>query len=185
MDKWLIVDRDGVINYDSDEFIKSPDEWRPLPGSLEAIAALNAAGYRIVVISNQSGLARGLFDHDMLVSIHQKFTTLLEEKGGRIERIYFCPHGPDDHCACRKPLPGLFSQFAKEFNIELGGIYAVGDSVRDLEAAYSAGANSILLRTGKGNQSAQSLRALPDDNPLRQIPIYDDLASFTEKLLSK
>ena len=185
MDKWLILDRDGVVNYDSDEFIKSPDEWHPLPGSLEAIAALNAAGYRIVVITNQSGLARGLFGHDILGAIHQKFNTLLEQKGGQIERIYFCPHGPDDHCACRKPLPGLFNQFAKDFDIKLEDIYAVGDSVRDLEAAHSAGANGVLLRTGKGEKSAQSLCALPDDNPLRHVPIYNDLASFTENLLSK
>lgn len=185
MDKWLILDRDGVINYDSDEFIKSADEWCPLPGSLEAIAALNAAGYRVVVISNQSGLARGLFDHDMLCTIHQKFKNLLEQKGGRIERIYFCPHGPDDHCDCRKPLPGMFSQFAKEYNIELEGIYAVGDSVRDLEAAHCAGANGVLLRTGNGEKSIQSLRALPADNPLKHVAVYNDLASFTEKLLSK
>ena len=114
MSKWLILDRDGVINHDSDEFIKSPDEWHPLPGSLEAIAALNSAGYRTVVISNQSGLARGLFDHDTLNSIHQKLETLLAQKGGQIEHIYYCPHGPDDHCRCRKPLPGLYEQFARQ-----------------------------------------------------------------------
>jgi D-glycero-D-manno-heptose 1,7-bisphosphate phosphatase len=185
MDKWLILDRDGVINYDSDAFIKSADEWYPLPGSLESIAALNAAGYRIVVISNQSGLARGLFDQDALNTIHKKFKQLLEQKGGQIEHIYFCPHGPDDHCACRKPLPGLFKQFAKDFGVKLEGIYALGDSVRDLEAAHSAGASSVLLRTGKGRQSVKSLRALSDDNPLRHVPIYNDLASFTEALLNQ
>ena len=108
MDQWLILDRDGVINYDSDQFIKSPEEWQPLPGSFEAIARLNAAGYRIVVISNQSGLARGLFDADTLELIHQKFKRLLATHNGSIEQIYFCPHGPDDNCDCRKPLPGLF-----------------------------------------------------------------------------
>lgn len=184
MEKWLILDRDGVINYDSDHFIKSPEEWRPLPGSLEAIAALNNAGYRIVVISNQSGLARGLFNSDTLETIHQKFRTLLDNKGGRVERIYFCPHGPDDQCTCRKPLPGLFNQFAEDFNIELEGIYAVGDSIRDLEAAYSAGANSVLVRTGKGEKSAQSLRALPEGSPLSCVPVYNDLTSFVDHLLS-
>ncbi len=184
MDKWLILDRDGVINYDSDDFIKSPDEWRPLPGSLEAIAALNAAGYRIAVISNQSGLARGLFDHDTLTAIHHKFQTLLKNKGGQVERIYFCPHGPDDHCACRKPLPGLFNQFAEEFNVDLGDIYAVGDSVRDLKAARSSGARCVLLRTGNGKQSEQNLIALPEDDPLHHVAVYNDLASFVNHLLT-
>jgi D-glycero-D-manno-heptose 1,7-bisphosphate phosphatase len=184
MDKWLILDRDGVINYDSDEFIKSPDEWHPLPGSLEAIAALNALAYRIVVISNQSGLARGLFDLNTLHAIHHKFQTLLKQKGGQIERIYFCPHGPDDHCACRKPLPGLFNQFAKEFNVHLDGIYSVGDSVRDLEAARNSSAACVLVRTGKGKQSEQSLHALPEDDPLHHVPVYDDLASFANHLLT-
>ncbi len=183
MDKWLILDRDGVINYDSDEFIKSPEEWRPLPGSLEAIAALNAQAYRIVVISNQSGLARGLFDLNTLNAIHHKFKTLLKQKGGRIERIYFCPHGPDDHCACRKPLPGLFNQFAEEFNVNLDEIYSVGDSVRDLEATRDSGARSVLVRTGKGEQSEKSLIALPEDDPLHHVPIYNDLASFVDQLL--
>ena len=184
MDKWLILDRDGVINYDSDDFIKSPAEWCPLPGSLEAIAALNAHAYRIVVISNQSGLARGLFDHNTLEAIHHKFQTLLKQKDGQIERIYFCPHGPDDQCACRKPLPGLFDQFAKEFNVNLDSIYAVGDSVRDLEAAHDSGARCVLVRTGKGAQSEQRLQALPEDNPLHHVPVYNDLASFVDQLLS-
>ena len=184
MDKWLILDRDGVINCDSDAFIKSADEWQPLPGSLEAIAKLNAAGYRIVVISNQSGLARGLFDLNTLNAIHHKFQTLLAEHDGRIEHIYFCPHGPDDQCSCRKPLPGLFEQFASDFQLDLSGIYAVGDSVRDLEAAHSAGASSVLVKTGKGEKSLASLRALPDDNPLSTVPVYNDLASFVDQLLA-
>ncbi len=183
MDKWLILDRDGVINYDSDAFIKSPEEWQPLPGSLEAIARLNAAGYRIIVISNQSGLARGLFDLGTLKAIHQKFQALLAKQNGRIEHIYFCPHGPHDHCNCRKPLPGMFKQCAKDYKLELKGTYAVGDSVRDLEAAQSAGANGILVKTGKGEKSLDSLRALPDDNPLSSVPVYNDLASFVDAIL--
>ncbi len=185
MDKWLILDRDGVINYDSDQFIKSPEEWRPLPGSLEAIAALNTAGYRIVVISNQSGLARGLFDLDTLEAIHQKLHSQLAKHGGQIEQIYFCPHGPDDHCTCRKPLPGLFSRFAEDFEVSLEHVYAVGDSVRDLQAALCAGACSALVRTGKGEKSEQSLLVLPENNPLRSIPIYNDLASFADHILSR
>lgn len=185
MDKWLILDRDGVINYDSDQFIKSPEEWQPLPGSLEAIAALNATGYRIVVISNQSGLARGLFSSGTLAAIHEKLQTLLSRHNGHIESIYFCPHGPDDGCSCRKPLPGLFKQFADDFGISLENTYAVGDSVRDLEAAHTAGARSALVRTGKGKKSEQQLRQLENDHPLRAVPIYNDLASFTDHLLAQ
>ncbi len=184
MDKWLILDRDGVINYDSDEFIKSPEEWQPLPGSLEAIAQLNQAGYRVVVISNQSGLARNLFSEPTLKAIHQKFNSLLAGKGGKVERIYYCPHGPDDECECRKPLPGLFNKFAEEFGISLKNINAVGDSVRDLQAANEAGARSVLVRTGKGKISEQNLLALVTPNPLKKVPVYNDLASFVNHLLS-
>lgn len=184
MDKWLILDRDGVINYDSKQFIKSPDEWKPLPGSLEAITALNAAGYRIAIISNQSGLARGLFTLDTLEAIHYKLHTLLAKSGGRIERIYFCPHGPDEQCSCRKPLPGMFNQFADDEQISLKNIYAVGDSVRDLLAARAAGAYSVLVRSGKGVDSERSLLKLPKHDPLKSVPVYNDLASFTDHLLS-
>ncbi len=184
MDKWLILDRDGVINYDSDEFIKSPEEWQPLPGSLEAIAQLNNAGYRLVVISNQSGLARNLFSKETLKAIHQKFNSLLADKGGKVERIYYCPHGPDDECECRKPLPGLFRKFADEFGVSLKDVYALGDSVRDLQAAKEAGARSVLVRTGKGRLSEQQLLALAKQNPLRSVPVYNDLASFVNHLLS-
>ncbi len=184
MDKWLILDRDGVINYDSDDFIKSPDEWRPLPGSLEAIARLNQAGYRIVVISNQSGLARQLFNQATLEAIHKKFTRLLAQHQGRVEQIYYCPHGPDDACDCRKPLPGLFQQFAKDFKLSLNGILAVGDSVRDLQAAHTAGASAALLQTGKGERSIASIKALPQNDPLHGVPVYRDLASFSDHLLS-
>jgi len=182
--KWLILDRDGVINIDSDKFIKSADEWQPLPGSLEAIARLNLAGYRIVVITNQSGLARGLFDEATLASIHRKFIRLLAEHGGRIEKIYFCPHGPDDHCECRKPLPGLFQEFAQENSISLDGIFALGDSIRDIQAAEAAGASGVLLRTGKGQASVAMIATTPPDDPLRAIPVYDDMAAFTRQLLT-
>mgnify|MGYP001824400260 CR=1 FL=1 len=184
MDKWLILDRDGVINYDSDLFIKSPEEWSPLPGSLEAIAALNAAGYRVVVISNQSGLARGLFSEATLDAIHEKFHGLLADQGGQVENIYFCPHGPKDACSCRKPLPGLFLQFAEDFGLCLDEIYAVGDSVRDLEAALASGARAVLVRTGKGENSERALSALEQDHPLSSVPVYDDLAAFVTQLLA-
>lgn len=184
MNKWLILDRDGVINYDSDAFIKSPDEWQPLPGSLEAIARLNQAGYRIVVISNQSGLARKLFSVETLDAIHHKFNTLLTEKGGRVERIYYCPHGPGDHCDCRKPLAGMFRQFAAEFGLSLDGIFAVGDSVRDIQAAHSAGATGVLVRSGKGETSVASIATLTEDDPLQNTVVYDDLSAFTDQLLS-
>lgn len=185
MAKWLILDRDGVINYDSDQFIKSPEEWRPLPGSLKAIANLNKAGYRIVVISNQSGLARGLFSVETLDAIHEKFHTLLAKENGKVEKIYYCPHGPDDNCTCRKPLSGLFTQFAQDYKLSLTNVYAVGDSIRDLQAASEAGANSILVRTGKGQKSELTLQALEKDNLLRTTPIHNDLASFVNTLLSK
>lgn len=183
MQKWLILDRDGVINYDSDLFIKSPQEWQAIPGSLEAIADCNRAGYKVVVISNQSGIARGLLDLDTLTAIHDKLRTQLAARGGRLERIYFCPHGPDDNCSCRKPLAGLFQQFALEQALDLEGIYAVGDSIRDLQAAAAAGASPVLVRTGKGNRSLEALQALDTDDPLRQVPIYADLASFCDALL--
>ena len=184
VNKWLILDRDGVINVDSDQFIKSPDEWQPIPGSLEAIAAFNQAGYKIVIISNQSGIARGLFDLQMLESIHQKLAELLHEHGGEIERIYFCPHGPDDDCHCRKPKPGLFTTFAKDFGLSLDGIYAIGDSIRDLQAAQCAGAQAVLVRTGKGEISVKSIAESRDDEFLNQVPVFDNLLSFKNHLLT-
>ncbi len=184
MSKWIILDRDGVINEDSDEFIKSAQEWRALPGSLEAIAKLNAAAYRVVVISNQSGLARDLLTEKTLGNIHQKMLGELADKGGEIARIYYCPHGPDDNCDCRKPLPGLFEQFATEFHIDLSNVYAVGDSLRDIESANTAGALAVLVRSGKGLRSLSALKKTEADDPLRKVPVFDDLAAFTDQLLS-
>ena len=185
MQKWLILDRDGVINLDSDQFIKSPDEWEAIDGSLEAIASCNRAGYRVVVISNQSGIARGLFDLNTLQTIHDKLTTQLAAHGGKIDRIYFCPHGPDDNCACRKPLAGMFRQFADDYDVRLDQVYAVGDSLRDLQAAQTAGARPILLRTGKGPRSIEALKSLESDDPLQQVPVFNDLAEFCDSLLAQ
>lgn len=174
----LILDRDGVINQDSDAFIKSPDEWIPIPGSLEAIARLNRAGYRIAVASNQSGIARGYFDLQTLEAIHEKMALQLAALGGRIEVLLFCPHGPQDHCDCRKPLPGLFTQIGGIMRRDLHGVYAVGDSARDLQAAQSAGATPVLVKTGKGEGT------LAQGGIAASVPVFDDLAAFTHSLLS-
>lgn len=172
----IILDRDGVINHDSDDFIKSPAEWEPIEGSLEAIARLNHAGYRVVVITNQSGIARGLLDVDTLTRIHSKMRRMLAQVGGKIESILYCPHGPDDECDCRKPKEGAFSELASRLRIDLTNIPAVGDSLRDLQAAKTAGAKPILVRTGKGERTLA--QGVPDD-----VAVYDDLASVVDSLL--
>lgn len=176
--KLVILDRDGVINEDSDDYIKSPEEWVPIPGSLEAIARLHRAGYRILVATNQSGVARGLYSLDTLAQIHSKMLTAARDRGGEIEAIFFCPHGPDDGCSCRKPAPGLFEEIADRLKADLSGVYAVGDSERDLVAARTVGARPVLVRTGKGLRTLKKLKELAD------VPVYADLAAFTEALLT-
>lgn len=148
--KLAILDRDGVINHDSAEFIKHPDEWIALPGSLDAIARLSRSGWRVVIASNQSGLARGLFSMDTLNAIHAKLRREVAVAGGAIDAIFVCPHGPDDGCACRKPNPGLFHDIARRYDIDLKGIPAAGDSLRDLQAAAAAGCAPWLVLTGNG-----------------------------------
>ena len=175
--KLAILDRDGVINEDSDDFIKSPDEWIPIPGSLEAIARLNHAGYRVVVASNQSGLARGLFDIDGLNAIHQKMFDELAKLGGHIDSVFFCPHGPEDHCDCRKPRPGLLKAIADRLELDLAGIPAIGDSLRDLQAAAAAGAEPMLVLTGKGSKTLSKLEDFGD------VPVYPNLAAAVDALL--
>ncbi len=174
--KLIILDRDGVINHDSPNYIKSPDEWRPMTGSLEAIAQLNRAGYRVVVASNQSGIARGLYDLNALDAMHRKMNALLAPLGGRIEAIFFCPHGPEANCACRKPKPGLFQQIAERLNVSLAGVPAVGDSLRDIQAALAAGAKPVLVRTGKGEEALKSGQ-LP-----MGVPVFNDLAAVASYL---
>jgi D-glycero-D-manno-heptose 1,7-bisphosphate phosphatase len=147
--KLVILDRDGTINEDSAEYIKSPDEWQPLPGALEAIARLNHAGWHVVVATNQSGLGRGLFDVAALNAMHTKMHTMLAAVGGRVDAIFYCPHAPDEQCRCRKPEPGLFEQIGERYGIDLIGVPAVGDSPRDLEAAMAAGCEPHLVLTGK------------------------------------
>ncbi len=175
--KLIILDRDGVINEDSDAYIKSPDEWRPIPGSLEAIARLSQAGYRVVVATNQSGVARGLFDLDTLMRMHDKMHRLVGDVGGQIEAVFFCPHGPDEGCDCRKPKPGMFTEIARRLMVELDGVPAVGDSLRDLQAAEAAGARPILVRTGKGE------RTLAHPETVAGIDVFDDLAAVVDHLL--
>lgn len=175
--KLVILDRDGVINFDSDQYIKSADEWRPIPGSLEAIARLNHAGYRVVVATNQSGIGRGLFEMDTLNAIHDKMHKTLALVGGRIDAVFFCPHTSADHCDCRKPKPGLMREIGTRFNVDLAGIPVIGDSLRDLQAAVAVGAKPILVRTGKGVKTATD----PDLPP--GTPVFADLAAAVKDIL--
>ena len=148
--KLVILDRDGVINVDSDRFIKSPDEWRPIPGALEAIARLNGAGFHVAVATNQSGIERGLLDMNALNAIHAKMLKAAQQVGGHIDVIYYCPHSSDTDCRCRKPLPGMFIDIGQRLNVPLEGVPCVGDSLRDLQAAATAGGKPYLVLTGKG-----------------------------------
>ncbi|HSU76777.1 MAG TPA: D-glycero-beta-D-manno-heptose 1,7-bisphosphate 7-phosphatase, partial [Burkholderiales bacterium] len=148
--KLVILDRDGTINHDSDHYIKSLEEWRPIRGSLEAIAKLTQAGYRIVVATNQSGIARGLFSTRTLFDIHDGLQRAAVQAGGRIDAFFFCPHKADDACQCRKPQPGMLLEVARRFNVALGDTYMVGDALRDVQAAAAAGARPVLVLTGKG-----------------------------------
>lgn len=177
--KLIVLDRDGVINEDSDAFIKNPEEWIPIPGSLEAIAKLHRADYRIVIATNQSGLARGLLDFDMLTRIHDKMLHQIADAGGDIEAIFFCPHGPTEGCQCRKPAPGMFKEIAARFKADLTGVPAIGDSLRDIEAAQAVRARPILVKTGKGQ------RTLAREGGLGGIEVYDDLAMAVNVLLKE
>ncbi len=154
--KLVILDRDGTINHDSDQYIKSPAEWKPIPGSLEAIARLTQGGWRCVVATNQSGIARGLFDMQTLNAIHAEMHRGVSQAGGRIDAIFFCPHAADSGCACRKPRPGLLLEIGERLNVELAGVPMIGDSLRDLEAAAGVGARPWLVLTGKGARTRQA-----------------------------
>ena len=176
----LVLDRDGVINRDSSEFVKSTDEWLPLEGSIEAIARLSRGGFTVAVASNQSGLARGLFDEVALTAMHDKLRRLVAAQGGQVDRIVVCPHGPDDDCSCRKPKPGLLLQLAEHYAASLHGVPVIGDSLRDLQAAAAVGARPILVRTGNGLKTEA---ALPPE--FGDIEIFDDLAAATAALLAE
>lgn len=165
--KLAILDRDGVINHDSEAYIKSPAEFTPIAGSIEAIARLSRAGWRVVVATNQSGVARGLFSMDTLNTIHAKLRREVGLAGGHIDAIFVCPHGPDDNCSCRKPLPGLFNEIGRRYDIDLTYVPAVGDSLRDLQAAAAAGCSTWLVLTGNGPKT-QASGQLPPGTQVRQ-----------------
>lgn len=177
----IILDRDGTINEDRDDYVKSADDWIPIPGSLEAIARLNHAGWHTVIASNQSGLGRGLFDMAALNAMHAKMNSLLAKVGGRIDAVFFCPHTPDESCDCRKPLPGLFRQIGERYGVDLANVPVVGDSLRDLQAGAALGCKPHLVRTGKGAATVAG-------NMLHQVPgtvVHDDLAAFAEYLIQE
>jgi len=188
----LLCDRDGVINQDSEHYIKSLGEFMPIAGSIEALAQLSQAGWRIAVVTNQSGLARGLFTLSTLHAIHQKLHQLVQSAGGRIDAIFLCPHGPDAGCACRKPGPALFQQALARFHVVASDALAVGDSLRDLQGAAAAGVAAVLVRTGNGiltearaqdpsgDLSTQQALRLPPDTR-----IYENLAALADSLLRK
>jgi D-glycero-D-manno-heptose 1,7-bisphosphate phosphatase len=174
--KTIILDRDGVINYDSDEFIKNPDEWHAIPGSLEAIARLTQAGYRVIIATNQSGVGRGLFDMETLNAIHTRMHKAVGQAGGRIEAVFYCPDTADSASPNRKPEPGMFQAIAERFNIPLEHVPAVGDSLRDLQAAAAVGAQPILVLTGKGEKT-RAAGKLPE-----ATLVYPDLAAVAQTL---
>ena len=180
--KLVILDRDGTINQDSADYVKTPQEWIPLPGALEAIARLNHAGWHVVIASNQSGLGRGLFDVSTLNAMHAKMHTLLAGVGGRVDAVFYCPHGPDEACHCRKPEPGLFEQIGERYGIELRGVPMVGDSARDVLAGVAAGCEPHLVLTGKGASYAG--RSLPDAFPAA-TQVHADLAAFADFLIER
>lgn len=180
MKKYILLDRDGVINHDSDDFIKSPEEWLPLEKSLEAIALLNQNGYKVVVVTNQSGIARGYFTKKMLGMIHAKMRDEAAKVGGAIEAIYFCPHQASDECKCRKPKAGLIKQFAVDYDVDLSQTYFIGDSLRDVQAAQAGGTIPILLKTGNG---AKTLQENPD--LLTSLLIFENLYDAAKSIINR
>ena len=174
--KLVILDRDGTINEDSEEHVRTPEEFRPIKGSLEAIARLTQADYRIVVATNQSGIARGFLDTRMLFAIHDTLLRALAQVGGRIDAFFFCPHAADAGCQCRKPQPGMLIEAGRRFNAALDDVYMVGDALRDLQAAAAAGARPVLVLTGKGAKTSAEGKLPPGTR------VFPDLAAFAEHL---
>jgi D-glycero-D-manno-heptose 1,7-bisphosphate phosphatase len=175
----VILDRDGVINRESAQFIKSPAEWEPLPGAIAALADLRAAGFTVVIATNQSGVGRGLFSAATLAAIHETLHAAVRAAGGEIDRIFVCPHAPEADCDCRKPRPGLFTQIAAAYGVPLTGVPAIGDSRRDLDAAAAAGARTILVRTGHGQRTEAAL------GPQHGVAVFDDLAAAARALVGE
>jgi len=177
--KLAILDRDGVINFDSDQYIKSPAEWRPIPGSIEAIARLSQTGYRIAVATNQSGIGRGLFDMATLNAINDKMMEMVFRQGGRIDALFFCPHTAVEDCGCRKPRTGMLEEIAARFHTELKGVPSIGDSLKDLQAAESVGAQPMLVLTGKGAKTRH------DGGLPKKTVVFEDLAEAARHLISQ
>ncbi len=174
----ILLDRDGVINEDSDAHIKSPDEWHPIPGSLEAIAKLNQAGHRVIVVTNQSGIARGLYTHQTLARIHAKMHQHLSYVGGHTDAVFYCPHHPDEDCTCRKPRPGLLWKIGKQFGTDFSTAVFVGDALRDIQAAQAVHCRHLLVKTGKGQKTISA------GIGLEGVPQYDNLADAVEAILT-
>ena len=174
----VLLDRDGVINEDSDDYIRSVADWRPIPGSLEAVGRLSRAGASVAVVSNQSGLARGLFSEEALRGIHAAMREGLARAGGDLAGVFFCPHHPEDGCACRKPRPGLLRQVERELSVSVVGAPLVGDQRSDIELARGAGCMPVLVRTGKG-------AAVERGGDLEDVEVFDDLAAFVEAWLAR
>lgn len=177
--KLVILDRDGVINRDSANFIKNPNEWIPIPGSLEAIVLLNQSGFRIAIATNQSGIARGLFDMTTLNAINDKMYRALGQMGGRIDAMFYCPHAADDNCNCRKPKTGMIEDIGRRFSLKLSEVYGIGDSLRDLQAFSNAGCKPILVRSGKGEET------LAQGNLPKKTLIFADLAEATQHIIAE
>lgn len=177
----VLLDRDGVINEDSDNYIRSADEWRPIPGSIDAIARLSKAGYVVAVVTNQSGLARGYFDQSALDAMHDKLQALVRAAGGDIAGIFICPHLPDANCDCRKPRPGLIDQAATALGLRVQGVPLVGDSLKDLQAAQARGCTPVLVETGKGGRTLSELSQHPS---LSEVPVFANLAAFVTSFLA-
>ena len=177
--KLVVLDRDGVINFDSDQYIKSPSEWRPIPGSIEAIARMHQNGFRIAVATNQSGIGRGLFDMATLNAINDKMMELVFRQGGRIDALFFCPHTADEQCECRKPRTGMLLEIAARFHADLKAVPCVGDSLKDLQAAETVGAQPMLVLTGKGRKT-QADGGLP-----KKVLVFEDLAEASRHIISQ
>lgn len=176
----IVLDRDGVINRESSKFIRSPEEWLPLPGSIKAIADLTSAGFSVIVATNQSGVGRGLFTAEALAAIHARMIDAIESGGGRLSGIFYCPHCPEDNCECRKPRPGLMRQIENHFGTALRGQPVVGDSHRDLVAAWTVDARAILVRTGNGAITESRLGA-----DAREVEVFPDLAAVAAALIAE
>lgn len=187
--KLIILDRDGVINHDRDDYVKSADECVPIVGSIEAMARLNKAGFTVVIATNQAGLAKGKFELEDLEAMHEKITALVEEQGGELGGIFYCPHHPDDNCKCRKPMPGMLDAIEAEFNTSVESCYFIGDSLRDLQAAVQKACKPILVKTGNGVRTLAQLAVpgLQTDSPLvtpEQVQVFDNLASAADFILA-